>query len=177
MKILLIDTSADQAIIALKQETWVINKFSTKETAKKLPLAIDAILQGESPKTLSFVAVGVGPGSFTGTRIGVTCATTLAWSLQIPCYSFASPQLFEQKDLFPLALPITSREALLKHSFQEDFQRVSLSKIATISAYVPETFKENSSIQNFKKIYLSNNSLDHIIHSIEPQKSLKINYI
>src|SRR5699024_7595583 len=34
--------------------------------------------------------VSNGPGSYTGTRIGVTTAKTLAWSLNIPIYTVSS---------------------------------------------------------------------------------------
>jgi len=39
---------------------------------------------------LSFVAVAKGPGGFTGTRIGVVAARTLAQQLEIPLYGVSS---------------------------------------------------------------------------------------
>ncbi len=48
--------------------------------------ALDALLadEGLAPTNLGGVAVDVGPGSFTGTRVGVTAAKTLAWALRVP---------------------------------------------------------------------------------------------
>jgi tRNA threonylcarbamoyladenosine biosynthesis protein TsaB len=45
---------------------------------------------GLSPKDLHAVAIGRGPGSYTGVRIGVTVAKTFAWALGIPVYGVSS---------------------------------------------------------------------------------------
>lgn len=42
------------------------------------------------PKDLNKIVVAAGPGSYTGVRIGVTAAKTLAWSLQIPIVGVSS---------------------------------------------------------------------------------------
>jgi len=52
-------------------------------------------LQSFIPKPLTWhtcvgVAVAVGPGSFTGTRLGVTVARTLGQTLGIPVYGFSA---------------------------------------------------------------------------------------
>lgn len=39
---------------------------------------------GIEPKTLAGVAVGVGPGSYTGLRVGITVAKTLAYTVGCP---------------------------------------------------------------------------------------------
>ncbi|MDI3257734.1 MAG: tRNA (adenosine(37)-N6)-threonylcarbamoyltransferase complex dimerization subunit type 1 TsaB [Kyrpidia sp.] len=39
---------------------------------------------GKTVSDLEMVAVGVGPGSYTGVRVGVTVAKTLGWTLGIP---------------------------------------------------------------------------------------------
>ena len=60
--------------------------LSAKSRGRDLLPAVEALLAaaGKGPKALSGVAVDQGPGSFTGVRVGITTAKTLAWSLDIP---------------------------------------------------------------------------------------------
>lgn len=56
--------------------------------------SIDEVLKQANiiPGDLDAIAVAEGPGSYTGVRIGVTIAKTLAWSLKIPLVGVSSLQ-------------------------------------------------------------------------------------
>jgi len=41
-------------------------------------------------KDIEAIAVNQGPGSFTGTRVGITIANTLGWALKIPVLGYAN---------------------------------------------------------------------------------------
>lgn len=52
--------------------------------------AIERLLREAGRKSPDYVAVGVGPGSYTGLRIGVTVARTLAWTWECPLLGISS---------------------------------------------------------------------------------------
>lgn len=96
MTILAMDTSTETLTIALGDDTGqLIADFSLvmgKKHATLLHPLIDDMLSKLSmtPKDLTAVAVGLGPGSYTGVRIAVTAAKTLAFALHIPVLGVSS---------------------------------------------------------------------------------------
>lgn len=60
--------------------------------ASRLPLAIDKILEKSSLKINDINSIGVviGPGSFTGLRVGIATALAFNFALKIPVYPFSS---------------------------------------------------------------------------------------
>lgn len=102
MTYLILDTSTDQCLIALAKENQVIaEKIFTHENflSNRLLPSIQALIEPhiQSPKNLQGIAFGIGPGSYTGTRLGVAVAKSLAFGLQIPIKTFSSPLAFLPK--------------------------------------------------------------------------------
>lgn len=60
-------------------------KYFTRKSQLLLPM-INKLLQKNSlsPKDLSAIEINTGPGSFTGIRVGLAVANTLAITLNIP---------------------------------------------------------------------------------------------
>lgn len=86
MKILAVDTSTWMETAALLDDGELIveRSIAVKETHnRRLLETVDHVLKdgGISLKDVDVFAVGLGPGSFTGIRIGVTTVKALAWSL------------------------------------------------------------------------------------------------
>ncbi len=85
-RILAVETSGRWGSVAIGTQAGVVARASLsaemKHAAELMP-AIDRMLteRGWPADSLTDVFVSVGPGSFTGLRIGVTLARTLGWSI------------------------------------------------------------------------------------------------
>ncbi|MFD1780763.1 tRNA (adenosine(37)-N6)-threonylcarbamoyltransferase complex dimerization subunit type 1 TsaB [Fredinandcohnia salidurans] len=95
MKVLAIDTSNYVLGVAIVDEEKVIGEVITnlpKNHSVRVMPTIEQLMKecGIKPKELEKIVVAMGPGSYTGVRIGVTIAKTLAWSLQIPLVGVSS---------------------------------------------------------------------------------------
>ncbi|BBO16998.1 tRNA (adenosine(37)-N6)-threonylcarbamoyltransferase complex dimerization subunit type 1 TsaB [Candidatus Brocadia pituitae] len=88
MKVLGIETSGNRGGIVLSKDFQVIlsKEFGSMQHGKELVPAIKSAFQeiGWSPQDIDLIAVDVGPGSYTGLRVGVTCAKTMAYALRKP---------------------------------------------------------------------------------------------
>ncbi|WP_274361861.1 tRNA (adenosine(37)-N6)-threonylcarbamoyltransferase complex dimerization subunit type 1 TsaB, partial [Paenibacillus thermotolerans] len=92
---LAIDTSSAAMTLAIVDGDRVLGEMQSlterNHSVRLLP-ELETLMKssGLSPRDLRAVAVGRGPGSYTGVRIGVTAAKTLAWSLGLPLYAVSS---------------------------------------------------------------------------------------
>ena len=89
MKVLGIETSGNIGGVAVCENKHIIvakNFGAGMQHGKVLIPAIRTTLHeiGWEPGDIDLIAVDVGPGSYTGLRVGVTCAKTMAYALNKP---------------------------------------------------------------------------------------------
>ena len=99
--ILLLDTSTDYSILALAQDDELVAEYPLPVGQQSMVIlpSIKGFLKchGLAMSDLESIAIGIGPGAFTGTRIGVTIAKTLGYALDIPLLPFCSLQALPPK--------------------------------------------------------------------------------
>jgi len=95
---LYIDTSDNtKIIIGLDKKRW---EFKTKRhKSQKLLDLVDKTMKKNKKtlKDISEIEVNLGPGSFTGLRVGVSVANALGWALKIPINGKIVGELVEPK--------------------------------------------------------------------------------
>lgn len=89
MLTLAIDSSQDMCAIALGKDSQVLAEYHfyhKMSLLRRILPVTDVVLRdaGHKPADLDGIIVSLGPGSFTGLRIGVTVAKSLAYTLGKP---------------------------------------------------------------------------------------------
>jgi len=94
-RLLAFDTSTSSLAVAVMANGELLaeqNIHAERNHSAYLVTAIEKALElaGLTKQELDGIVVGVGPGSYTGIRIAVTTAKTLAWALNIPVFGISS---------------------------------------------------------------------------------------
>lgn len=94
-KVLAIETSATKGSVAVCSGNTVLAQMQLGDGLRHgrllLPLVSEVLAQtGLTLKQLDYVACGIGPGSYTGTRVGVMTAKALAFGVGLKCIPVSS---------------------------------------------------------------------------------------
>lgn len=124
---LLIDTSTERAYGAFFESTNLLFQgelpfglHSSQHLLPELHRGLDLI--GRKTHDLDYIAVGIGPGSYTGIRVGVMVAKTIAFAQKIPLITFCSLEAFSPSKEGPFAVILDAKIGgvyLLKGKFQK----------------------------------------------------------
>ena len=95
---LFLDTCNKNIVIGLLEDNKLIDKtvyINDNNLSEKLLPSIKELLDKNN---LNRIYVSVGPGSFTGIRIGLTVAKVMAWSLKIDIIPISSLEAIASTD-------------------------------------------------------------------------------
>lgn len=100
---LLLDSSNIYLSVGLSKDGKVVDSIfynAWQRQSEVMVTEIDNILKRNKvdKKDLDAVVVGIGPGSYTGVRIGVTIAKVVAYALKIKIYAKSSLSLLKIND-------------------------------------------------------------------------------
>ena len=95
MRVLGIETSTSQTAVALVEQGKLVVGRSLarpKQSAERLlPMIAELLAEaGWQRRDIERIGVSVGPGSFTGLRIGIACAQGLSLGLGVPLVGVTS---------------------------------------------------------------------------------------
>jgi tRNA threonylcarbamoyladenosine biosynthesis protein TsaB len=101
LKLLALDTSTEHCSVALQAngQLYLRAAVTPREHSQKILGFVDEVLQqaGVTLEQLNGLVSGIGPGSFTGVRIGVSIAQGLAFSRNLPVYPVDTLQALAQQ--------------------------------------------------------------------------------
>ena len=115
MLILGIDTATALTTVALSrggaQPIASAEHLDVRRHAEVLPPLVRRLLDdsGVVPRDLDLIAVGVGPGPFTGLRVGVTFARAMAHALDIPVVGAMTLDVVARAHPHPEGTTVVSR--------------------------------------------------------------------
>ena len=90
MSILAIDTAASRTSVVVIENNEVVFSESRDGAMSHGPALPELVQAAIKNREIDEVLVGMGPGPYTGLRVGVTFAQTFAWARNIPVRGFCS---------------------------------------------------------------------------------------
>lgn len=147
--ILNIETATKNCSVCLAQEgkAVAVAEYAGEgyAHAEKLHVFIEETLQkaGITFKDLNAVAVSMGPGSYTGLRIGVSAAKGLCYALNIPLIAIETLELLARKININegAVIPMIDARRMEAYTavFDKDYNKLRDTKAEII---IPESFEE-----------------------------------
>ncbi|NDE82918.1 MAG: tRNA (adenosine(37)-N6)-threonylcarbamoyltransferase complex dimerization subunit type 1 TsaB [Chlamydiia bacterium] len=162
---IILETSHTHVIIGLSRNENLIDYITyphNNNLSGLLSLSIQSFLKKHdlSPKQLAAICVGIGPGSYTGTRVSVAIAKGLAIGINIPIIPFCSALAYIPENLnghILFTMPTKQRSPFV---ISIDASECTYQQITYIT---PEIAEENS--PNFSRGRIVTHNIETLIKS------------
>ena len=170
MNTLFIDTHCEELLVALLTDGKVIKEIKSQEKShsEKLMPSIIKVLNDSNLKKedLNEIIVVNGPGSFTGIRIGVTVAKTLAYALKLNIKTVTSLEAYgvsDNNDFDIIAFKDTKGfySAIRKDGEYQDFEYRKT-----------DDFNEYIKLNNYKCSTSTNIDLEKVYNYLKNKESI-----
>ncbi len=138
MLILGVESSAVSASAAVyEDEKMLSSKFinaGLTHSQTLLPLIVDALKSAnKSFDDIEKIAVSVGPGSFTGVRIGVATVKGIAFKKNIPCVAVSTLEAIANNDFFEEGAVICACMDARRNQFYNALFKINDGKVSRIT--------------------------------------------
>ncbi len=148
LKRLVIDSASKFLYIALYNDLECLGKYyaeGNNDHSVKLMSEIERIFVSNNIKVkdLDEIIIGIGPGSYTGLRIGVVVAKMFAWNNKIPVRTVSSLAMFASSSSFN-GLILSEIDARRGNSFLGLYRK-------TGKTLVLEDEEKLSNLENYKE--------------------------
>lgn len=136
--ILGVESSAVSASAAVyEDEKMLSSKFinaGLTHSQTLLPLIVDALKSAnKSFDDIEKIAVSVGPGSFTGVRIGVATVKGIAFKKNIPCVAVSTLEAIANNDFFEEGAVICACMDARRNQFYNALFKINDGKVSRIT--------------------------------------------
>ena len=146
MRVLVVDTASRTEALALAHGDWVVSTLTMRtrrgHSAILLP-AIDRHLQRQRWRVgdLDGIGVVVGPGSFTGVRVGIATVLGLARAASIPAFGYGSLEVRAmalRHAQYPVAPVLDARKGEVYGAVYHHGQEILGARTASPTAFADE---------------------------------------
>lgn len=167
---LFLDTCNHGIIIGILKDNNLLDsiKFiNDNNLSEKLLPSIKKLLDCNNidKKELTKIYISIGPGSFTGIRIGVTVAKTIAWSLKIKIVPISSLEVIASTSNHSYICPIIDARRGFVYSGLYD---------SNLNSIIEDKYIELNQLQTLLSDYdVEYVSYDNLVNSIDPNPNIE----